>query len=107
MNRTNKFYCPKCGKILNGITLDYRLDWFCSSCASDQREVLHCERGCKVKAVDLDSGTRYDSEKAREFLTKGQIYEVEKLHIGGCMSHIRLKEFPHKWFNSVHFIRWK
>ena len=76
MNEKLKFYCPKCGKLLDGITLDYRLEWLCSKCAEDQSDVLHCECGCKVKAVDLDAS-------------------------------IRLKEFPGKEFNTVHFIRYE
>lgn len=107
MERTFKFRCPQCGKELNGITLEGRLTFPCSRCAIDQSEVLHCERGCKVKAVDLDSGYTHDSEKAHEFLTEGQIYETENLNIGRCFSHIQLKEFPGEWFNTVHFIRCK
>lgn len=78
MNEELEFRCPKCGKLLDGITLDYRLEWLCSKCAEDQSDVLHCERGCKVKAVDLDAGLSSDSKQAHELLTEGHVYEVEK-----------------------------
>ena len=107
MNEKLKFYCPKCGKLLDGITLDYRLEWLCSKCAEDHSDVLHCECGCKVKAVDLDAGLSCDSKQAHELLTEGQVYEVEKIHVGGWCSSIRLKEFPGKEFNTVHFIRYE
>ena len=99
--------CPKCGKLLDSITLDYRLKWLCNKCTEDQSDVLHCERGCKVKAVDLDAGLSCDSKQAHELLTEGQVYEVEKIHVGGWCSSIRLKEFPGKEFNTVHFIRYE
>lgn len=95
MNEKIEFRCPKCGKLLDSITLDYRLKWLCSKCTEDQSDVLHCERGCKVKAVDLDAGLSCDSK------------EVEKIHVGGWCSSIRLKEFPGKEFNTVHFIRYE
>lgn len=107
MNEKIEFRCPKCGKLLDSITLDYRLKWLCSKCAEDQSDVLHCERGCKVKAVDLDAGLSCDSKQAHELLTEGQVYEVEKIHVGGWCSSIRLKEFPGKEFNTVHFIRYE
>lgn len=107
MNEKIEFRCPKCGKLLDGITLDYRLEWLCSKCTEDQSDVLHCERGCKVKAVDLDAGLSCDSKQAHELLTEGQVYEVEKIHVGGRCSSIRLKEFPGKEFNTVHFIRYE
>ena len=105
MNIKLEFRCPKCGKLLDGVTLDYRLQWLCSECASDKSEVLHCERGCKIQAVNLDAGMEDDSKQAHELLVEGQIYEVESLNIGGWISHIRLKEFPGKRFNTVHFQR--
>lgn len=107
MNEKIEFRCPKCGKLLDSITLDYRLKWLCSKCAEDQSDVLHCERGCKVKAVNLDAGLSCDSKQAHELLTEGQVYEVEKIHVGGWCSSIRLKEFPGKEFNTVHFIRYE
>lgn len=106
MDGTLTFTCPKCGKILNGVTLDYLPKWPCSRCAEDQSDVLHCERGCKVQAVDLDAGMESDSKQAHELLTVGQVYEVESLHIGGWVSSIQLKEFPGQKFNTVHFQRY-
>ena len=94
MNEKIEFRCPKCGKLLDSITLDYRLKWLCSKCAEDQSDVLHCERGCKVKAVDLDAGLSCDSKQAHELLTEGQVYEVEKIHVGAPLSGS--KSFPVK-----------
>lgn len=105
MNMNFEFCCPKCGKALSGVTLDYFGKWLCSECATDQADVLHCERGCKVQAVNLDAGMENDSKQAHELLTKGHIYEVESLNVGGWISSVQLKEFPGKKFNTVHFRR--
>lgn len=107
MNITPVFKCPTCGKILDGIILDYSWQWLCSKCAKDQTDVLHCERGFKVIAVDLDAGFAHDSKQANDLLVKGQVYEVEKVNIGGWTSAIWLKEFPGKKFNTVHFKRYE
>lgn len=107
MNEKIEFRCPKCGKLLDGITLDYQIGWLCSECAEDQSDVLHCERGCKVKAVNLNAGREHESKKAHELLVEGQVYEVESLNIGGWCSYIQLKEFPGEEFNAVHFIRYE
>ena len=101
------FKCPICGKVLDGIILDYFWQWPCSKCAKDQTNVLHCERGSKVIAVDLDAGFEYDSKLANDLLVKGQVYEVEKINIGSWISAIWLKEFPGKKFNTVHFKRYE
>ena len=36
MNGKLEFRCSKCGKLLNGATLDYSQKWLCSKCAADQ-----------------------------------------------------------------------
>lgn len=99
------FKCPTCGKVLDGVILCYSRQWLCSKCADDQTDVLHCERGSKVKAVNLDAGWACDQERAYKFLTKGEIYKVESLEVGGWQSIICLKEFPGERFNTVHFER--
>lgn len=95
--------CPVCGRILNGVTLLYGSSWKCRECADDKTDVLRCERGSKVKAVHLDNGWKSDVEQAHEFLKLGAVYEVDALYIGGYQSEIRLKEFPERTFNTVHF----
>lgn len=105
MDRKLEFRCPKCGKQLNGTTLDYKLQWTCSECTDDKTDVLHCEKGCKVRAVRLNVGMSGDSKQAHEFLKEGQVYEVGSLNVGGWISHIVLKEFPGQRFNTVHFDR--
>lgn len=105
MNGRFEFRCPKCGKPLHGLTLDYTCEWLCSECAEDKTDMLHCERGCKVRAVDLDAGMKGDSQQAHKHLTKGQVYEVESLNVGGWCSKVELKELPGIHFNTVHFIR--
>ncbi len=100
-----KFCCSRCGKPLDGIILDYSHEWLCSKCVTDQTDVLHCERGCKVKAVNLDAGMSEDSNRAYEYLIKGKIYEVKSLDVGGWISYVTLKEIPNQKFNTVHFIR--
>lgn len=97
--------CSKCGKPLNGIALMYISKWLCSDCAEDKEDVLHCERGCKVVADNLDNGLPNDSKQAHRFLVKGQTYEVDKIIVGGWSSDILLKEFPDTRFNTVHFKR--
>lgn len=105
MNGEWKNTCPNCGKVLDGTAFDYGTKWLCSKCAKDQTDVLHCERGSKVKAVDLEAGMKGDSEQAKKFLSIGQIYEVEALNVGSWYSSIWLKEFPNVKFNTVHFVR--
>ena len=100
-----KNICPKCGKVLDGTSFDYGTKWLCSKCAQDKTDVLHCERGSKVVAVDLDAGMKGDSELATKLLTKGHVYEVESLSVGSWCSSIWLKEFPGQKFNTVHFKR--
>lgn len=107
MDGARVFKCPNCGKVLNGIILDYPWQWSCSKCAKDQTDVLHCERGSKVIAADLDAGFEHDSKQANDLLAKGQVYEVEKINIGSWISAIWLKEFPGKKFNTVHFKRYE
>ena len=105
MDGARIFTCPTCGKTLDGVVLDYSQQWQCSKCAKDQTDVLHCERGSKVRAVDLDAGFEHDSKQAKELLVEGQVYEVEKINIGGWISTIWLKEIPGEKFNTVHFER--
>lgn len=105
MNGRLEFHCPKCGKPLNGLTLDYKYEWLCSECTEDKTDMLHCERGCKVRAVNLDAGMECDSQRAHKHLTEGQVYEVESLNVGGWCSKVELKELPGICFNTVHFIR--
>lgn len=42
MNGKLEFRCSKCGKLLNGATLDYSQKWLCSKCAADQTDVFFC-----------------------------------------------------------------
>ena len=97
--------CPKCGRILFGVTLCYGDKWDCSKCAKDKTDVLHCEQGSKVIAVNLDNSYATGSQKAQNLLTEGQIYKVDRLWIGRCDSTIYLKEFPNEGFNTVYFNR--
>ena len=97
--------CKKCGKVIDSVTLKYGGNWICSKCADDKKSVLFCERGCKVKAVNLDWGNKSDSEHAHKFLQKDKVYEVESVEVGSYTSDIYLKEFPNEKFNTVHFIR--
>ena len=92
--------CPRCGKELDGVTMTYRWDWPCSKCADNQKDVLHCERGSKVKAVNLDASWVCDQKRAHKLLTEGTIYEVESIEVGGSSSAIRLKEFPGERFKE-------
>lgn len=105
MNIMPVFKCPICGKVLDGIILGYSQQWLCSKCAKDQSDVLHCERGTKVKAVNLDAGWACDQERAHKFLTEGEVYEVECLEVGDWQSTIHLRDFPGERFNTVHFKR--
>ena len=107
MDTARVFKCPVCGKVLEGVILDYSWQWLCSKCAKDQTDVLHCERGSKVVAVNLNAGFGHDSKAANALLVKGQVYEVEKINISSWISAIWLKEFPGKKFNTVHFKRYE
>lgn len=97
--------CPHCGKELDGVTMTYQWDWACSRCAGNQKDVLHCERGSKIRAINLDAGWACDQERAHKLLTEGAVYEVESIEVGGWLSYIYLKEFPGEKFNTVHFER--
>ncbi len=105
MDKFRKPAARAAGKELDGVTLIYKWDWPCSKCVGDQKDVLHCERGSKVRAVNLDAGWACDQERAHKFLTEGEVYEVESLEVGGWQSIICLKEFPGERFNTVHFER--
>lgn len=100
-----KVKCKNCGKVIDSVVLHYDGDWLCSECATDRESVLFCERGCKVKAVNLDNGWDYDKEQAHKFLKQDAIYEVESVEVGGYSSTLYLKEFPNEKFNTVHFVR--
>ena len=52
-----------------------------------------------------ETAERGDSKQAHQFLTEGEVYEVESLNVGGWISHIVLKEIPGQRFNTVHFVR--
>lgn len=99
--------CPKCGRELRGVTLDYKLPWECSGCAEDRKDPIHCERGCEVKFAHPNNGHEYQKKAARELLTEGAVYEVDEVHVGGCYSEILLKRFPGTRFNSVFFDRYE
>lgn len=101
--------CPKCGKIKNGVNLDYPSHYqklsFCIDCCNEigrDRILFACE-GDKVIADELDNGSRCDSEWAHKHLTQDEIYTVDEICIGGCSTEIMLKEIPNIYFNSVHF----
>ena len=100
-----KTTCPQCGRELDGNTLRYGMSWLCCNCAHDKTNVLHCERGRKVKAVELDAGYDSDSKKAHRLLIDGGEYTVARLDVGGSQSDIELLEIPGERFNTVHFVR--
>ena len=87
--------CPKCGRILYGVTLCYGRIWDCIRCTEDKTDTLHCEQGSKVVAAHMDYGTEYDFLKAEKFLREGQVYTVDKLWIG------RSKAPPHNTLKTV------
>jgi hypothetical protein len=95
--------CPKCGKTLNGLSMDYGFKWECSDCNTN--DVLHAERGCVVRAVNLTDGYSYDEEIANHYLVKNADYTVERVSVGGWRTDVWLQEFPKIKFNSVHFKR--
>lgn len=97
--------CKKCGKVIDSATLLYQMEWLCSECTVDKESVIFCERGCKVKATNLDNGWDFDRYKAHKFLKQNAIYEVESVEIGGYSSTVCLKEFPNQKFNTVHYVR--
>nr|WP_325229130.1 hypothetical protein [uncultured Oscillibacter sp.] len=97
--------CPKCGRELRGVTLDYNQRWECSDCVEDKEDPIHCESGCKVAFVYPENGREHEREEANRLLTVGTAYEVEAIRVGGFFSEIELKEFPGIRFNSVFFKR--
>jgi hypothetical protein len=104
-NNVFKLVCKKCNKTIDSVIYGYGNKWLCSKCAEDKENVLFCEKGCRVKAINLNNGWKCDSELAHKYLEKDGIYTVEKLDVGRCESSIELQEFPNVIFNTVHFIR--
>ena len=84
--------CPKCGRELRGVTLDYNQRWECSDCVEDKEDPIHCESGCKVAFVYPENGREHEREEANRLLTVGTAYEVEAIRVGGFFSEIELKE---------------
>ena len=99
--------CPKCGNKLNWVSYDYGTRWICSKCIEDKSDILHCEKGCKVKAVNFNCGYPTDKEKSSKYLKKDKVYTVEFISVGAYSSKIYLREFPGIEFNTVHFVRCK
>lgn len=106
MKTIDNVKCKSCGKILDGVITEYGGDWFCKKCSAYYGEnILFCERGDKVRASHIDSGTDYDLENANKFLENGKVYVIKNIIIGGYISHVELKEIPGKNFNTVHFTK--
>ena len=97
--------CPKCGRELKGVTLDYDRQWECSDCVEDKEDPIHCESGCNVVFAFPENGMEYERKEANELLAEGVPYGVEEICVGGWSSKIKLKEFPGTRFNSVFFKR--
>lgn len=98
--------CSKCGKDLIGLAVDYVRTWDCSKCVPDKKDVLHCERGCKVIVKTLDAGYNNEQEDARRLFSVGDIFTVRNVNVGGWSSEFELKEFPQERFNTVFFERY-
>ncbi|MBQ2397778.1 MAG: hypothetical protein II304_12220 [Bacteroidales bacterium] len=100
-------FVKKCNKQLDSVFYGYGTKWLCSEHTEDKENVLFCEKGCRVKAINLNNGWKCDSETAHKYLEQNKVYTVEKLEIDRCISYIELQEFPNVIFNTVHFIRVK
>lgn len=96
--------CPKCGKILNGVSLSYCVPWLCSDC-DDSGDAIHSENGSQVMVRTFNAGHEHERDEAKQLLKIGNIYTVDSISVGGFSSRIYLKEFPRKSFNSVFFDR--
>lgn len=69
MDRERVFRCPTCGKILDGIILDYSWQWPCSKCAKDQNVCAFCGKyQTAVQAVEAKvKALQYDIEDLKDF----------------------------------------
>ena len=95
--------CKICGKELDGVYSHYNFhNWECSNCYAGDSP-LHSERGCRVKVKSVTNGWDSDIEKAQKYFNVGDVYTVENVEIGGCISYLTLKEFPNIKFNTVNF----
>jgi hypothetical protein len=69
---------------------------------------IYAKEGAKVKGVFRDGaitgGYESDQKHAMKFITEGQVYTVERTEVSSWSTEVILKEFPGKFFNSVHFI---
>lgn len=97
--------CGKCGRELNGLQWNYGNEWDCCDCAVDKSDVLHAERGCRVKALYLDWGYSHDKEKAHKYLKQDGIYTIQNVEVNRSSTNVELQEFPKMIFNSIHFLR--
>lgn len=50
-----------------------------------------------------NNGYQSDKEGAAKHLTLGETYTVLMTDVGPSCSHVMLKEFPDRWFNTVMF----
>ncbi len=97
--------CNVCGRNLIGLTFNYGTRWTCSDCIVDKTDVLHCETGCKVKAIRLNAGYNSDIEDAKKYLIQDGIYTVESVEVDSWNSHVILQGVKNIHFNSAHFTR--
>lgn len=63
---------------------------------------IYSPKGTKVKYI-AENGWDSDVPYANKFLTKGEIYTVDWVDVGGSCSYVILKEFPENSFNTVMF----
>jgi hypothetical protein len=64
---------------------------------------IYAKRGDKVKFSFPDWGYNSDIEKAKEYLTVGKEYTIEKTDVSSWHTNVYLQEFPEVSFNSIMF----
>ena len=65
---------------------------------------IYSPRGSKIKFIYPDSGLDGDIEVAKNHLTIGQIYTVNRTIVHGSVTFVYLTEVPDIPFNSVQFV---
>jgi hypothetical protein len=63
---------------------------------------IYCKEGTKVKFIN-QGGWKGETEQASKYLNTEDVYTVDYVDIGGCISYVTLKEIADKSFNTVMF----
>ncbi len=70
---------------------------------AEYKSVMNCKIGDKVVYVYPENGTTRDQERAKEYLTVGNVYTLGCIAVHGWITYLVFEELPDIIFNSVMF----